>query len=144
MEERSEQHGMRESEGHSPPRMRLDRWLKAARLFKTRTCAKKACEDGLVKIAKKRVKPSRQVGVGDTISVTRKGRVTFYEVRGLSERSLPAHEAAGLYCEKQTVEQPGTRIMKLIREAEGVRGPGARKGRPTKKERRMITKLRDR
>jgi ribosome-associated heat shock protein Hsp15 len=122
--------------------MRLDRWLKASRLFKTRSWAKKACEDGLVKIGRKRVKPSRPVGAGETISITRKGKVTFYEVRGISERSLPPGEAAALYEVKQTIEQRGSAITKLIVEAEGERGPGARKGRPTKKDRRMITKIR--
>jgi ribosome-associated heat shock protein Hsp15 len=130
--------------GDALPRMRLDRWLKASRLFKTRSWAKKACEDGLVKIGRKRVKPSHLIGAGETISITRKGKVTFYEVRGISEKSLPAKDAAALYDVKQTVEQRGSAIMKLIVEAEGQAGPGTRKGRPTKKDRRMITKVRGR
>jgi len=122
-------------------RMRLDRWLKAARLFKSRSGAKGACEDGRVKIGRKRAKPSALLGVGDTLSITRRGRIVFYEVLGLTTKSLPAAGARELYREKEVVEKKGSELMKLIERAENRYNPWDRKGRPTKKERRMIEKI---
>ncbi len=123
-------------------RMRLDRWLKGARLFKTRTGAKRACEDGRVKIGRRRAKPASSIGVGDSISITRRGKVVFYEILEITSRSLPASRAAQLYREKEIVEKKGNALMKLIEKAEARYGTGERKGRPTKKERRKIDKLR--
>jgi ribosome-associated heat shock protein Hsp15 len=123
-------------------RMRLDRWLKAARIFKTRSWSKQACEQGRVKIGRKRAKPSTAVAVGDTVSINRRGKVTVYEILGLSNRSLPPGKARELYNVKEVIEKQGSEIMKLIRRAEGSRGPSSRKGKPTKKERRDIRKVR--
>jgi ribosome-associated heat shock protein Hsp15 len=126
------------------PRMRLDRWLKIARLFKTRTAAKNACEDGKVKLGRKHAKPSSMIAAGDTIVVSRRGKVVFYEVLALSQKSLPAAQAAGLYREKETVERKGNALMKLIEEAEDRFGNWKRKGRPTKREGRLLRKIKGR
>jgi ribosome-associated heat shock protein Hsp15 len=123
-------------------RMRLDLWLKAARLYKTRSWAKRACEEGRVKIGRKRAKPSTAIGVGDTISITKRGKISVYEILLLSSRSLPPAAARELYLEKEVIEKQGSEIMKLIRRAEGSRGPSSRKGKPSKKERREIRKVR--
>ncbi len=122
--------------------MRLDRWLKSARIYKTRSWAKRACEEGRVKIGRKRAKPSTAVGAGDTISVNRKGKITVYEILLLSDKSLPPARARELYHVKEVIEKQGSEIMKLIRKAEGPRGPSSRKGKPSKKERREIRKVR--
>jgi len=124
--------------------MRLDRWLKATRLFKSRSGAKGACESGRVKIGRNRAKPSSPLGVGDTLSITRRGRITFYEVLGLTTRSLPAAKARELYLEKEVVEKKGSELMRLIERAERQNIPWDRKGRPTKKERRIIQKIKGR
>jgi ribosome-associated heat shock protein Hsp15 len=115
-----------------------------SRLFKTRSGAKRACEDGRVKIGRKRAKPSSPIGESDNISITRRGKVVFYEVLGISSRSLPAGKAAELYLEKEIVERKGNELMKLIEKAENRAGDRQGKGRPTKRDRRMIRKIRGR
>jgi len=134
-------HGSSVKDTEDKNKIRLDRWLKAARLFKSRSGAKGACDAGRVKIGKNKAKPSASVGVGDTLSITRRGRITIYEVLGLTTKSLPAARARELYLEKEVVEKKGSELMRLIERAERHHTPWNRKGRPTKKERRRIDKI---
>lgn len=116
--------------------VRIDKWLWAARMFKTRTAATTACDGGHVRVNDLAVKPSGKVKVGDTIeAVTPRGEVVLL-VQALGERRGPASVAAALY-EDQTPPPPPEEIAipPVLRD----RGAG----RPTKKDRRSIDKLRD-
>ncbi|HSH42675.1 MAG TPA: RNA-binding S4 domain-containing protein [Arenicellales bacterium] len=83
----------------SEPRVRIDKWLWAARFFKTRNLATEAVSGGKVHLNDGRVKPSRGVSVGDRLRI-RKGELEFrIEVAALSERRGSAGAAATLYRE---------------------------------------------
>ena len=85
----------------SEPTTRLDKWLWAARFYKTRQLAADAVKGGHVEVNGARAKPARGVKIGDRISV-RKAPFDFnIEVRGLRERRVSAREAQGLYEESQ-------------------------------------------
>ena len=119
--------------------IRVDRWLDIACIFKTRSQAQGACLKGRVSINGRVCKPRRPVKVGDEISIRRSGWTRILRVRDLSARNLPRSEAKSLY-EDLTPERPKLdpieQIMKDSR-------PGG-SGRPTKKERRSLSRLRRR
>ncbi len=77
----------------------MDKWLWAARFFKTRPLAVKACELGRVKSNDQIAKPAREVKVGDRLEITTDGGVFAVEVLGLSEERGPASVAQALYRE---------------------------------------------
>jgi len=79
--------------------VRLDKWLWAARLFKTRGLAAQAIMGGKVHVNGERVKSARRVRIGDTLEVTRGSEQMTVVVRGLALRRGPASEAAHLYGE---------------------------------------------
>ncbi|MCG6869851.1 MAG: RNA-binding protein [Gammaproteobacteria bacterium] len=79
--------------------VRLDKWLWAARLFKTRGLAAQAITGGKVHVNGERVKAARRVRTGDTLEVTRGSEQMKVVVRGLALRRGPASEAAHLYGE---------------------------------------------
>ena len=123
----------------SEERLRIDKWLWAARFFKTRSLASEAAEGGKVHLNGARVKPARAVSVGDTLEI-RIGRFMFVViVRGMSARRGPAAEAAKLY--EETGESRGAReALAAQLKAESI--PGAeRQGRPTKRDRRHIVRF---
>ena len=134
--------------GHEPPsgrepssRPRIDKWLWAARFFKTRSLAQDAVENGRVRLNGDRVKSSREVRVGDTL-VIQVGEFTWtVSVLGLSDRRGPAPVARQLYCE--TADSQAARL-KQIETRQWVADPGsAIKGRPTKRDRRLIHRFRE-
>lgn len=131
-----------EEESPGVGRVRVDKWLWAARFFKTRSIAADAIGGGKVLVGGERVKPAKLLQVGDEVRL----RMGPYEhvviVRAVSERRGPAPVAAALY--EETAESRAAR-MKL---AEQLRmAPAAfvyeDKGRPTKRDRREIERLRD-
>ncbi len=79
--------------------VRMDKWLWAARFFKTRAIAVKACELGRVKSNGQAAKPAREVKVGDKLEVTTDGGIYQIEVLELSEERGPAATAQTLYTE---------------------------------------------
>jgi len=115
--------------------MRVDKWLWAARFFKSRTLAAAACEGGKVDVNDQGVKPSRMVRPGDrlTIGLSRIKRIV--RVVALSEQRGPGAEAAKLY--DDLTPPPPPRELRPAQAA--YRPPGA--GRPTKRERRQIDRL---
>jgi ribosome-associated heat shock protein Hsp15 len=121
-------------------RCRIDKWLWAARFFKTRNAATDAVLGGLVHVGGARVKPSRDVRAGDTVEV-RTGHVRrTVVVRGVAERRGPASVAATLY--EETPESLAER-ERLTAERKLARPPGAELGaRPTKQARRRLDALR--
>lgn len=122
-------------------RLRIDKWLWAARFFKTRSLAQDAVEGGKVRLNGDRVKPSREVKVGDTI-IVQVGELSWtVSVLGLSDRRGPAPVARELYRED---EESQAARQKQIETRQWVADPGsAIKGRPTKRDRRLIHRFRD-
>ncbi len=124
---------------HEYGRVRLDKWLWAARFFKTRALAAEAVEGGKVQVNGDRPKRARPLQAGDEIRV----RLGPYEhtvtVRALSARRGPASEAAGLYEETAASRTAREALAIQLKSLHAVFGPD--KGRPTKKDRREIERL---
>ena len=120
----------------TPASMRIDKWLWAARAFKTRSIASDACDGGKVDVNGEAAKPAKQVRAGDHIEITVVGGRRILKVIALSERRGGAPEARLLYEDLTPPAPPRIRQPKPP-----YREPGA--GRPTKRERREIDRLRD-
>ena len=121
--------------------VRLDRWLMAARFYKTRTQAAKACEGRKVKVNGITAKPHKSIHMGDQIVVHHRGRYRNIEVMGLAQRGLPPKVARELY--QEDVKQIHSEVdLDIIKMTTKMHRPKY-KGRPTKKERREIDKFRD-
>lgn len=120
-------------------RMRIDKWLWAARFFKTRSLAADAVEKGRVRIGGATVKPAKEVRVGDLVTVEIERIVWEIQVLGVCDVRGPASVAQTLYA-----ETPDSRAKREV-EAERrrtYREPAAElQGRPTKRDRRVIEKL---
>lgn len=115
--------------------VRIDKWLWAARMFKTRSLASTACNAGHVKVNGTSVKPAKTVRVGDQIDVLTPGGPRILEVAALSERRGPAKVAQTLYVDHTPPPPP-----KEEQPAVPTRERGT--GRPSKKEQRLLKKLR--
>ncbi|WP_353571335.1 S4 domain-containing protein [Candidatus Albibeggiatoa sp. nov. BB20] len=119
-------------------RTRLDKWLWAARFFKTRSVATDAISGGKVHVNSQRVKPSRDVHLGDEIQV-RKGAIEWtVVVQKLNIQRRAATEAQEMY------EETAESVKKREKDKQEQKSAGARQhglGRPTKRERRDIYRL---
>ena len=116
--------------------MRVDKWLWAARFFKTRSLAQQAIEAGRVKLNDSRVKPAHAVKAGDGLSV-RVGELEWQvKVKGLSDKRGPAEQARKLYEESEASRAERARRQDLRRW--GTEPASTLKGRPTKRDRRVI------
>jgi len=116
--------------------MRIDKWLWAARFFKTRTIAAQAIAAGHVSVNGERAKAAKLLRPGDTVVVRRPPFEHTVIVKGFSERRGPASEAALLY--EETAESRARRTV-LAAEMKALPAPRF-KGRPTKKTRRDYEK----
>jgi ribosome-associated heat shock protein Hsp15 len=116
--------------------LRLDKWLWAARFFKTRSLAQQAIAAGRVKLNDARVKSSHELKAGDSLAI----RVGDYEwrvvVRQLSDKRGPAEQARKLY--EETAESRAERERRMDLRRWGAEPASALKGRPTKRDRRLI------
>jgi ribosome-associated heat shock protein Hsp15 len=122
--------------------VRIDVWLWAARFFKTRSIAKKACELGRVTSQGVQVKPARDVRVGDRLRVTTEAGEFEIDVLGLSEMRGPAAVAQALYRE---TEQGREARLKLAEERKtSFQFEPSPIGRPSKRDRRRIIQFRRR
>jgi ribosome-associated heat shock protein Hsp15 len=122
--------------------VRIDKWLWAARFFKTRALASKACELGRVDSNGQAVKPSREVRVGDLLRVKNESGEFQVEVVGLSEMRGPAVVAQTLYRETESSRELR---LKLAEERKAMpRVEALREGKPSKRDRRKIERLRGR
>ena len=119
--------------------MRLDKWLWAARFFKTRSLAQQAIAAGHVRFAGERAKPSQQVRVHDSVSVRVREFEWAVQVKGLSERRGPAEEARKLY--EETAESRAERGRRMDLRRWGTEPARALKGRPTKRDRRALERV---
>lgn len=115
--------------------VRIDKWLWAVRLFKTRTLAAEACKKGKVIIQNVQVKPSRNVKVGDVVCIKRNPVLFSFKVLALSENRMNAKLVPGFMENVTTPDQ-----LELIELAKlvGQTGRDRGTGRPTKKERREL------
>jgi ribosome-associated heat shock protein Hsp15 len=116
--------------------MRLDKWLWAARFFKTRSLAQQAIDSGRVKLNQERVKPAHTLKISDFVSV-RVGEFDWnVEVKALSERRGPATEARKLY--QETAESRAERERRIDLRRWHAEPAAEIKGRPTKRDRRRL------
>lgn len=119
--------------------VRLDKWLWAARFFKTRSLAAAAVQGGKVHVRDERAKPARAVRVGDELRIRRGPYEWVVTVKGLSARRGPATEAALLYEEtRESVRNREAARALMQAQAAPFREHG---GRPTKKDRRDWARL---
>lgn len=120
-------------------RVRIDKWLWAARFFKTRSMAADAVEKGRVRIAGAPVKPAKDVRVGDLVEVEIERIVWEVRVLGICEVRGPASVAQTLYAE--TSDSQAKRAAENERRRTYREPAAALQGRPTKRDRRVIDKL---
>ncbi len=122
--------------------VRIDKWLWAARFFKTRGLASDACGIGRIEVNGQRVKASRDIKTGDMLSITNEAGIFQVEVLSPSEVRGPAATAQTYYKETEAsriARQRAAEERKAMLAAGGVA-----EGRPTKQDRRKLTALRGR
>ncbi|MDN6456311.1 MAG: RNA-binding S4 domain-containing protein [Yaniella sp.] len=114
--------------------VRVDVWLHAVRLFKTRSAATTAVKGGKIKVDGEPIKPSHKLRVGHTITFRQSGRERIIEVTGLLDKRV-GHPVAIKHYADHSPEPIPRYLMAVPRRERGA-------GRPTKKERRELDKLR--
>jgi ribosome-associated heat shock protein Hsp15 len=120
--------------------VRMDKWLWAARFFKTRTLARRACDIGRIECNGQRAKAAREVRAGDLLQVKNASGDFQVEVLILSEMRGPAAIARTLYRETEASRELR---LKLAEERKAMPDfEAAREGRPSKRDRRRIDRLR--
>lgn len=123
-------------------RVRIDKWLWAVRIFKSRTMANTAVKSGKVKVGEKTVKPSYQVGVDEMLSVRKNGFNLTFIVKDIIKKRVSATLAAPCY-EDLTPESEKNKYKDwyIGKASAEIRAKG--EGRPTKRERREIDEYKD-
>lgn len=119
--------------------VRIDRWLWAARFFRTRSQAKTAVDGGHVRLNGARTKPAKDVKRGDTLTIRRGFAEYTVEVTGVSERRGNAEAAALLY--EETADSEQRRQAEAARRKLERAGLAASGARPTKRDRRQLADL---
>jgi ribosome-associated heat shock protein Hsp15 len=122
--------------------VRIDKWLWAARFFKTRSLAGRACELGRIQSNGQPAKPAREVRIGDMLQVTNDGGDFQVEVLGLSEVRGPASVAQTLYRETEASRELRLKVAAERRAMKQFEQLPA--GRPDKRDRRRIIQFRGR
>ena len=113
---------------------RLDKWLWAARFFKTRPLAVEAIEGGHVRVNDERVKPARNVRPGDQIRIVKGFETWVVTVKGVNEQRRPAVEARLLYAESEHHREQREAVMEERR----LHGVNVKVAKPDKRQRRLI------
>ena len=116
--------------------VRIDKWLWAARFFKTRSLASRAVTGGKVHLNNERIKPSSAISVGDRLEIRRLEDVFIVDVRVLSDKRGPARVAQTLY--EETAESLAAREQEREERRLTRQVSPAPKGRPDKRARRQI------
>lgn len=122
--------------------MRIDKWLWAARFYKTRSLATHAVGSGQVRLNAERCKPARDVRVGDEVLVRSNGLEWQVIVKGLSDRRGSASVAQEMYEESETSRARREEVL-LMRRLSNEPAQGIT-GRPTKRDRRILTRFKER
>lgn len=119
--------------------VRIDKWLWAARFFKTRSLATDAVDSGKVRLNGERIKPARSVKIGDTLDIDNGSTEWEVTVQGLSDKRGSAPVAQTLYSE---TERSIAERQKKAEQRKFFREPSeAIKGRPTKRDRRLLDRF---
>lgn len=118
--------------------VRIDKWLWAARFFKTRGLAGDAVNGGKVHVNGQRCKPGKEVKVGDVISVTKDQYSWQVTVTDLNKQRRPAQEAVALYSEDQASIDKRLKQIELHKQQQALLHPSERDHKPNKKQRRQI------
>lgn len=118
------------------PKVRVDKWLWAARFYKTRSLATAAVEAGQVRVNDERVKPSRAVRAGDLVTIRKAGFEWNAQVTAVAERRGSATEASLLYRESEAIRK--AREDEFARRRVAADAAAASSGRPTKRDRRRL------
>jgi ribosome-associated heat shock protein Hsp15 len=122
------------------PGVRMDKWLWAARFFKTRSLASRACDLGRIQSNQQPAKPAREIHIGDLLQIMTEGGDFEVEVLLLSEVRGPAAVAQTLYRETESSRELRAKVAQE-RKAEMIFSP-APQGRPSKRDRRKIHQFR--
>lgn len=121
----------------SPGKMRLDKWLWAARFFKTRQLAAEAVTGGKVHLNGQRCKPGKTVQPGSKLVISKDSLEWDIEVLVIPKQRRPASEAKDFYSESEESHAKRQELTRKIRE-ERAANPVRSEGRPSKRDRRMI------
>jgi len=122
--------------------VRIDKWLWAARFFKTRSVASRACDLGRILLNSQAAKPARDVRIGDTLAVTNDGGEFQVEILALSEVRGPAPIAQALYRESEASREARQKVAAERKNSPALFEP-APQGRPSKRDRRQIIRFRE-
>lgn len=118
--------------------IRIDKWLWAARFFKTRGLAADAVNGGKVHVNGQRCKPGKDIKVGDIVTVTKDQYTWEIQVTDLNKQRRPAQEAAQLYQEDEASSTRRRQQMELHKQQQANLHPAERERKPNKKQRRQI------
>lgn len=121
--------------------MRVDKWLWAARFFKTRSIANDAIAKNRVRVGGQRIKPSRSLQIGDTVQIEKPPYVFDVTVLGLNDKRRPASEASLLYQESDESIAAREELAMSVRANYQMQSGLAGSGRPSKKQRRQIIRF---
>jgi ribosome-associated heat shock protein Hsp15 len=127
---------------HGVDRMRLDKWLWAARFFKTRALASEAVEGGKIHLNGQRTKPGKDVKVGSRLQIHKGGLEWQIEVRVLPGQRRPASEAQDFYTEDEASLRRREDAIAEIRAARKA-SPLQTPSRPNKRDRRLIHRFKE-
>lgn len=116
--------------------IRIDKWLWAARFFKTRALAQQAIEGGKVRLNGERVKPAKEIRPGDRLAIQIGGFEWAVQVLELSAQRGPASVAQQLYQESE--ESRAQRALEAVKRRRANEPASTIKGRPTKRDRRTL------
>jgi ribosome-associated heat shock protein Hsp15 len=128
--------------GETEDRTRIDKWLWAARFYKTRSLAAEAISGGKVQVNGERVKRAKPLQIGDEVRIRQGPYEHLVMVRELSDRRGPAAQAAMLYEEKPSSRAAREALALQLKSLHQVFA--SERGRPTKRDRREIEKLKRR
>lgn len=122
-------------------RVRIDKWLWAARFYKTRSLANDAISKNQIRIGGQRIKPSRLVLLGDVLHIEKSPYTYVVTVLGLNDKRRPASEARELYEESEQSVLARQTLSERLRSDRMVSAGLAGEGRPSKKQRRQIIRF---
>jgi len=121
-------------------RVRVDKWLWAVRVFRTRTAATEACTAGRVSVNDEPAKPATKVSIGDVVGARRRDREIIYVIEAIIDKRVSAAKAADCFEDRSPPKPERSPLQPVPPGGARVRG----QGRPTKRDRRRLDRLRGR